>query len=299
MTNFMEFFTTAAGITVHVWDTKDERCPVKPGMTNDVTPDPDRGSQPCLMLLHGYLETMYMFNELVEALKSHYRIIVIDMPGHGLTDYAPAGPDGERVNTLSFCASVVVGVLDKCGVEKAVLAGHSMGGYVTLQTLREHPERVDRAILLHSHPYPDSPQKIADRGREKEYVAQGKLLTVADLSIPNMYYSENLRACDEKIRETVELCETHDPEGIIASIEGLRRRDDLSDVMQHPPVPLLLVHGDHDAFLPMERVEEMKKLFPEIRYALIPDAGHNSFIEQPEKCVEKIIQFIDSGSSPE
>ena len=69
--------------------------------------------------------------------------------------------------------------------------------------------------------------------------------------------------------------------------------------MQHPPVPLLLVHGDHDAFLPMERVEEMKKLFPEIRYALIPDAGHNSFIEQPEKCVEKIIQFIDSGSSPE
>ncbi len=109
----MEFFTTAAGFTVHCWDTKDEKSP--------------EGAK-TLMLLHGYLETMYVFNELVEALTPHYRIIVIDMPGNGLKDYAPAGPDGERVNTLSFCASVVVGVLDKCGVEKAVLAGQSMGG---------------------------------------------------------------------------------------------------------------------------------------------------------------------------
>ena len=122
-------------------------------------------------------------------------------------------------------------------------------------------------------------------------MAQGKLLTVADLSIPNMYYAENLRACDEKIRETVELCETHDPEGIIASIEGLRRRDDLSDVLKQPPVPVLLIHGDHDAFLPLERVEEMKKLFPDVQYALIPDAGHNSFIEQPDACVDAILRF--------
>ena len=267
----MEFFTTSNGITVHVRDTKEDK--------------------PCLVLLHGYLETMYIFNELIDALKPHFRIITMDMPGHGLTDYAPAGPDGERVNTLSFCASVVVGVMDKCGVDKAILAGHSMGGYVMLQTLRAYPERVERAILLHSHPYPDAPQKIVDRGKEQQFIAEGKLMTIADLSIPNMYYSENLRACDEKIRETVELCETHDPEGIIASIEGLRRRDDLSDVLEQPPVPLLLIHGDHDAFLPMERVEEMKQRFPKVQYALIPDAGHNSFIERPEAAEAAIEAF--------
>lgn len=272
----MEFFTTANGITVHVWDTKDEKSPA--------------GAK-TLVLLHGYLETMYIFNELIEALKPHFRLITLDLPGHGLTDYAPAGPDGERVNTLSFDAAVVMGVLDKCGVDKAILAGHSMGGYVTLQALREYPGRMEKAILLHSHPYPDSPQKIEDRGREKQFVAQGKLITVADLSIPNMYYAENLRACDEKIRETVELCETHDPEGIIASIEGLRRRDDLSDVLKQPPVPVLLIHGDHDAFLPLERVGEMKKLFPAVQYALIPDAGHNSFIEQPAACIDAILRF--------
>jgi len=288
----MEYFAIAAGISVHIWDTKDERCPVKPGMTENVTPGPDRGSQPCLVLLHGYLETMYVYTEFVEALKSRCRVIVIDMPGHGLTDSAPADACGKRVNTLSFCADVVAGVLDKCGVSKAVVAGHSMGGYVTLQLLRDHPDRVERAILLHSHPYPDAPEKAEDRAREEALIAENKLPVIAGYSIPKMYYEENLRACDEKIRETIELCETHDPEGIIASIEGLRLRPDLQDVMLTPPVPLLLIHGDHDNFLPLDRVEEMKKLFPKVQYQLIPDAGHNSFIEQPAACLEAVTGFL-------
>lgn len=261
----MEFFTTAGGITVHVWDTRDERCPVKPGS---------------LVLLHGYLETMYIYTELVEALKDRYRVIVIDMPGHGLTDSAPADEAGRRVNSLEFQARVVAAVLDKCGVDKAVIAGHSMGGYVTLQFLKDFPERAQAAILLHSNPYADSPEKQADRQREEQLIADGKLLSLAALSIPKMYAEENLRACDEKIRETVELCETHDPEGIIASLEGLRTRPDLQSVMQAPPVPLMLVHGDHDNFLPLEKVEKMKEFFPKVRYELVPGTGHNSFVER-------------------
>lgn len=268
----MEFFTTAAGVTVHVWDTREEK--------------------PCLFFLHGYLETMYIFNELVEALKPNYRIIVIDMPGHGLTDSAPADASGQRVNSLSFCASVVAGVMAKCGVEKVVLAGHSMGGYVTLQFLREYPELVEKAILLSSHPFPDAQEKAADRAEEKKCIASGKLSTLATLSIPRMYNEENLRACDEKIRETVELCETHDPEGIISSIEGLRTRPDLQSVMQQPPAPLLLIHGDHDNFQPLEMVEKLKQQFPKVHYHLIPDTGHNAFIERQNAVVEAIKTFV-------
>ena len=84
----MEFFTIAAGVSVHVWDTRDERCPVKPD--SDCHARPDRTSLPTLVFLHGYLETMYIYNELVETLKDRYRLIVIDLPGHGLTDSAPA-----------------------------------------------------------------------------------------------------------------------------------------------------------------------------------------------------------------
>ena len=271
----MEYFTIAAGISVHVWDTKDEKSP----------------EGPCLVLLHGYLETMYVYTEFVEALKAHFRVIVIDMPGHGLTDSAPADASGERVNTLAFCAEVVAGVLDHCGVDKAIVAGHSMGGYVTLKLLQDHPERVERAILLHSNPWADAPEKAADREREKALIRENKLMALASYSIPRMYYEENLRDCDEKIRETVELCETHDPEGIIASIEGLRTRPDLQSVMTQLPAPLLVIHGDHDTFLPLERVEKMKKLFPKVQYQLISETGHNSFIERPDATLAALIQW--------
>lgn len=273
----MEFFTIAAGASAHVWDTKDEN-----------------SSGPCIVLLHGYLETMYVFNELIDALKSRYRIITLDLPGHGLTDSAPADASGERVNSLSFCGDVVAGVLQKCGVEKAVLVGHSMGGYVTLQTLRDHPEVAKAALLIPSHPYPDVPEKAADRQREKELVRSGKLHTLAQVSIPKMYYEENLRRCDEKIRETVELCETHDPEGIVASIEGLRRRDDLQSVMVQPPVPLGIIHGDHDLFLPMAMAEKLKEEFPKVWMRLIPATGHNPFIENQEAFVDAFDAFMTS-----
>ena len=243
------------------------------------------------MLLHGYLETMYVFNELIEALKPSFRIITLDMPGHGLTDSAPADEDGRRINTLAFSADVVAGVLAKCGVDHAWVAGHSMGGYVAQQFLSAHPEKTDGIILLGSHPYPDAPEKAHDREKEKEFIRAGKLLSLAQIAVPNMYYEENLRACDEKIRETVSLCETHDPEGICSAIDGLRLRPDLRPVLENPPKPVLLVCGGHDNYIPAARIAEMKAAFPQVRFFQVEEAGHNAFIERQEAVVAAIERF--------
>lgn len=269
--NYMEFFTTAGGITVHVWDT--------------------RKGEKTIILLHGYLETMYIFSELIDALKDKYRIITLDMPGHGLSDSAPAGRDGLSVNSVEFDVPVIAGIMEKCGVGKAFICGHSMGGYVTLECIKERPDLFEKAILFNSHPYPDLPEKAADRKREMDVIRSEKLPLLAAASIPKMYGEENLKRCDEKVRETVELCETHNPEGIIASIRGLMTRPDLREVMEQPPVPLMLIHGDHDNFLPLERLEEMKKLYKEVKYTLIPSTGHNSFIEDLPKVVDALTLF--------
>ena len=106
-----------------------------------------------------------------------------------------------------------------------------------------------------------------------------------------MYYEENLRDCDEKIRETVELCETHDPEGIVASIEGMRLRFDQQELMAQPPVPLGIIYGDHDSFLPLEMVEEIRKSFPKVWLRLVPGTGHNPFIESQDAFVEALDAF--------
>ena len=65
-------------------------------------------------------------------------------------------------------------------------------------------------------------------------------------------------------------------------------------MMQHPPVPLMLIYGDHDNFLPLETVARFKETFPEVQYQLISDSGHNSFIERPDAVVAALNAFIPS-----
>lgn len=268
----MERFVTAGGIAVHILDS-------------------EKGEK-CIILLHGYLETMYIWSEFADLLSRQYRVIVMDIPGHGLTDYAPADTMGNRINTMDFCASVVKEVLDKCSVPKAVIGGHSLGGYIALACCRLYPEIFEKLILFNSHPYEDPEEKAVDRKREIDIIESGKLSMLASVSIPKMYSSANLRQMDEKIRETVELCETHDPMGIVASIKGMQLRPNSSSLLSNSPVPVMVIVGDEDTFMPVSMIKEMRKSFPKVLLEELTGCGHNSFLERPDEVLNRVVSFI-------
>ena len=261
----MEYFAISNGIPVHILDTK----------KGDTT----------IVLLHGYLETLYIFNEFIEMLEKKYRIIAIDLPGHGLT-----GSDKE-INTMEFCAQTVADVLKKSGVEKAYIAGHSMGGYVAQNCVKMFPEMFQGIILLNSTPNADSPEKRTDREREIELVLAAKLGQLATISIPKMYAQSNLRTFDEKIEETIEITETHDPKGIAACIKGMMERADTKEVIKNTP-KAMFIFGTDDKFITEEIREKLIGEFPHVKSVVIPETGHNSFIENPEATLKAIEEFI-------
>ncbi len=263
----MEYFAISNGIPVHILDTK----------KGDKT----------ILLLHGYLETLYIFNELIEILEKRYRVIAIDLPGHGLS-----GSDKE-INSMEFCARTAVDVLKKSGVEKAYVAGHSMGGYVAQNCIKLFPELFKGIILLNSTPFADSPEKKSDRKREMELILSAKLGHLASISIPKMYAPSNLRRLDEKIEETVEITETHDPNGIVASIRGMMEREDTSSVLAETP-KVLMVFGTEDKFITEPVREKLIENFPKANTAVIPETGHNSFIESPEAVVSALEDFMEN-----
>ena len=267
----MEFFAISNNIPVFISDTQ-------------------KGEE-TLILLHGYLETHYIFSEFVELLEKKYRVISIDLPGHGLS-----GSDNE-VNSMDFVAAVVVEVMDKCKVEKAFVAGHSMGGYAAQACMELYPQRFKGLVLLNSVPFPDSEEKKSDREREISLIQSSMLGRIAEISIPRMYDSENLRNLDEKIQETIELCETHDPKGIAASLRGMMQRKDYSSYIKGlaGKTPTLFIYGDKDKFNPIERVNAIIEEFQGIEIKVIPDTGHNSFIEEPQQTAEILYSFIDSN----
>lgn len=261
----MEYFAISNGIPVHILDTK-------------------KGEE-TILLLHGYLETLYIFNEFVEILEKKYRVIAIDLPGHGLS-----GSDKE-INTMEFCASVAADVLKKSGVEKAYVAGHSMGGYIAQNCLKLYPEMFKGLILLNSTPFADTPEKKEDRKREIELIMSAKLGHLASLSIPKMYAPSNLRRLDEKIEETVEITETHDPNGIVACIKGMMERAETKDVLAKTE-KVMMVFGTEDKFIVGQTRENLISEFPDATIVVIPETGHNSFIEAPEKVAEAIEEFV-------
>ena len=198
---------------------------------------------------------------------------------------------------MDFIAAVVVEVMDKCKVEKAFVAGHSMGGYAAQACMELYPQRFKGLVLLNSVPFPDSEEKKADREREISLIQSSMLGRIAEISIPRMYDSENLRVLDEKIQETIELCETHDPKGIVASLRGMMKRKDYSSFIKGlaGKTPTLFIYGDKDKFNPIERVNAIIEEFQGIEIKVIPDTGHNSFIEEPQQTAEILYSFIDSN----
>ena len=234
----MEFFAISIGIPVHTSDSKT--------------------GESVLVLLHGYLETLYVWQDFIHKLPEDIRTISIDIPGHGLSG------THQTENSLEFCANVVKDVLRVCSVDKATVMGHSMGGYIAIECIKRYPELFNAIVLMHSTPYSDTPEKIVDRDREIVLVKQAKLPAIAKMGIPKMFAPDNQRRFDEKIFEIVELTETHDPEGIVASIEGLKTRPDNLEVLVSTSLPVLMFFGDNDYHISPERAKELAAALPDI-----------------------------------
>jgi len=272
----MEYFAIAGTVPIHI-DDSDRKG--------------DKG-QKTIVLLHGYLETLYIWSEFSDMLKQNFRVITLDLPGHGLSGNAPADENSEIVNTMEFDAEVVKEVLDKSGVSEAYIAGHSMGGFVAMKCCRMYPSTFRGLILFNSHPFAESDADLITRKREISVIEAGKLGTIAELSIPKMYCKDNLRRLDDKISETLELCETHDPDGIIASIKGMHRREDMQEFLSNISIPVLFISGSDDTIISAETFNRLREQYPAIKFVLFDKCGHNSFIEKMEESYEQVCQFL-------
>lgn len=260
-----EFFSTASNIATHIEDSK--------------------AGERTVLLLHGYLETMYVWEDLFHDLSRDFRVIRIDLPGHGLTCSAP-------VNSIDLMATVAKGVLDVCGVKTASVIGHSLGGFVAIKCCELFPERFDKMILLNSHPFAEGEERKALALRETELIETGHLMQLADISIPRMFHPGNLRRLDETIREMVEMCETHDPAGIISSLKGMMNREDTSEYLASAGVPAMAVCGGTDTLVTPEIRAEMVKKIPSLRLEVLPECCHHSLLECRERTTELIKEFL-------
>ena len=244
----------------------------------------DEGSgKQVLVLLHGFMNSLKVWQRFVLEYMHYIRVITIDLIGHGDSEVV-----GE-VSSMELQADMIKAVLDNANVRQCVMVGHSMGGMITLAFAEKYPDYLKGFCLLHSQAMSDNPKGIENRKRACHVVSENRLKYVVDF-IPNLFAKKNVSKCASEIEELKEIAMATSKEGIIAAQMGMIERKDRQDVLEQSKVPILFIIGKDDIRIDVLNVLAQASLadFSEI---MILNSGHMSFIEEEEVIKQRLLSF--------
>ncbi len=245
----------------------------------------DEGKGRPVVLLHGYLLTGEAWRPLTDILSETFRVIAVDIPGHG-----GSGVAGDT-HTMEFIAEAVRAVLKDAGEEKVLLAGHSMGGYAALAFAEKYPGMLAGYVLFHSHPYADTPEGILKRKREIEVVMKGKKNIMYPANISMMFAERNLKNMTVALTKLKKLASRNPAEGIVAILNGMIVRPQRTAVIEKGEVPLLWILGRGDRYFSPETAMRDIKTPANAQVVILENSGHLGFIEETERSAEVISNF--------
>lgn len=246
----------------------------------------DTGEGKALVFLHGYLLSLEIWSDFVAPLTSRYRVICIDLPGHGLSGLI------EPISTMEIMADSVIAVLKSQNISDAVFFGHSMGGYASLALLAKRPELFNGIVLFHSHTLADNEEVKTKRDREVRLIDQGHKNLLLSQSIPNMFASDLIENQKDKVEVCKQLAQKMGDKEVKAAILGLRSRVDRSELLCSATCPCLNIIGRKDNFISFEDVAMKTQLPAGSDRIIAKDTGHMGFFEEPDFIRTGILQFL-------
>ncbi|MEZ4838299.1 alpha/beta fold hydrolase [Flavobacterium sp.] len=243
----------------------------------------DIGKGTAVVLLHGFLENLSMWNAYVDEFSKKNRVINIDLLGHGATECLG------YIHTMEDQADMVHHVLHELKIRKGIFIGHSMGGYVALAFAELYPDNVKGLVLLNSTSRADSEERKGNRDRAIAAVKQNYSAFVR-MSIANLFSEDNRERLADKIEEVRNEALKTPLQGIVAALEGMKIRKDREVILHFAPYPMLLVLGKKDGVLNyidnLEQIENTK-----VELVSFSD-GHMSHIENESELKSVLVNFL-------
>ncbi|MEG1572330.1 MAG: alpha/beta hydrolase [Bacteroidales bacterium] len=236
-----------------------------------------------LTFIHGFMESSQIWEKFSESLSKEFKVICIDLPGHGQSDIF-----GD-VHLIDLQARLIKMVLDAEKVYHTVLIGHSMGGYVCAAFAQQFPENTQGLGLFHSHVAADSEQTKAFRDRTIVLLNKNKTGFISQF-IPDLFAEGNAEKFPTQIRQLTEGAQKMDKDAIIASQLGMRDRTSYLNVLVEASHPVLFIQGKRDTKSNLQKVIA-QALLPKHSEILLIDSGHMGFIEEEQQTISFIQGF--------
>ncbi|MCH5585438.1 alpha/beta hydrolase [Shimazuella sp. AN120528] len=241
----------------------------------------DKGAGNPVVLIHGFVGDLHYWDHVIEPLSQNYRVIVIDLPGHGSSSLS------DETFTTEDYADEVASLVQQLNLTKISLIGHSLGGYITVAFAKKYASLLERFALVHSTALPDTEEAKAGRLAGMEKIKSDGLQVFVDGLVPKLFAPDHLTKYEQITKEIGYKTST---EGALAALEAMRSRPDLSAVLATATVPVLLVAGSNDKVVPAERVFAAEG--DHIKKVVISSVGHMSMYEAPEELIRELQEFL-------
>lgn len=243
---------------------------------------------PVIIFIHGFPFNKEMWDMQLAALNEKFRVIAYDVRGHG---NSWCGTDDFSIELF---VKDLLALMDKLEIEKTTLCGLSMGGYIALNAIENHPHRFDSLILCDTSCAADSPEAKEKRMKAIEIILENGVEKFADDSIKNFFAHESFITKKEVIAEVREIMINTTEKSIIKTLLALSRRLETCSTLWKIKVPVLILVGEEDKITPPEAAQFMYEEINGSVISVITNAGHLSNVENPDQFNEQLTRFLEN-----
>jgi pimeloyl-ACP methyl ester carboxylesterase len=244
---------------------------------------------PPVIFIHGFpfSHRMWAFpGGQTEALASTNRVIAYDLRGHGESEV------GTGHYSIEFFVDDLIGLMNHLSIDKAVLCGLSMGGYIALRAVERHGERVSGLVLCDTRSEPDPNEGKVKRAQAIRDLQENGVRQYAENYVKNVFAPESLQSKPEAVKMIQSIIERTAPLSISGTLMALAARTDTTPSLPFIKVPTLILVGEKDVLTPPAASKAMQEKIPNAQMAVIPNAAHMSNMENPSEFNKHLTAFV-------
>jgi 3-oxoadipate enol-lactonase len=250
----------------------------------------DHGSREgnAVVFLHGFPFNQSMWSDQVGLLKERFRVITYDHRGLGESGI------GDGQFTLEFLVDDLIALLDHLNIQKAILCGLSMGGYVALRAVERNPERIQALVLCDTRSEADSNLAKIGRSSSINIIKNEGLSKFSESFLVNIFAAASLRNHPDRVERVRRMILDNNPLGVCGMLLALASRTNTTSALPQVRIPTLVLVGEKDTITPPSAAENLKFHIPLAQMAVIPNAAHMSNIENPDLFNQHLTHFLES-----
>jgi 3-oxoadipate enol-lactonase len=244
----------------------------------------EMGEGEAIVFLHGFCGSLTYWDKVAPVLSSDYHVILIDLRGHGNSSAS------ENPFTIDDMAKDIKEVLESLQIGQFYLFGHSLGGYITLSLVEHYPEKLKGYGLIHSTAFPDSEEAREGRVNSAKSIEKDGIQPFIDGLIPKLFSDDSLLNLKEEVESTRKVGYSTNSKAAKQTLLAMKARPDRNIVLENKNIPVLLVAGDQDKIIPVDKAFSVEG--NHVLTKIIAESGHMSMLEKPNSLIEAIREFL-------